>query len=267
MIVELDFPDHWKTRTLVSLSGDEVAVRCLLRFWAHCQQRRRWRFTELNAERLALICDWRGNPLKFWDAMLATFLDKDGEEIIAHDWEQVNGTLVGRWQGGRSTARRFGKRPPPIAMPEAQLELSSELTPNHSREQKDSDKSRLDMSRAEKSTSAHAEFIAKWTADYRKEFGDDYAFQRGKDAKAVKLLLAMSKKTPDELMVIAHAAWKHGGFFCKSASSICGFNSKFNEIRNELNGTHSKTPTSKRNAGTFNQGGGSEYRGMAKSAS
>jgi hypothetical protein len=114
---------------------------------------------------------------------------------------------------------------------------------------------------------AHKEFIEKWTVAYKEHFSEDYAFQGGKDAKAVKLLLASSKKTPDELMRVARAAWKHAqGFYSKGAVSICGFNAKFNEIRQELNNARDKKPTpeSGRGLGTANEGKSSQYAGVGR---
>lgn len=119
-------------------------------------------------------------------------------------------------------------------------------------------------------SSAHAEFIEKWSADYEETFKEKYAFQGGKDAKAVKALLAASGKTPDELMKMAKAAWANGSlFYCKSAASICGFNSKFNEIRSELNqkrnGTHRSGNTeSGRGLGTCNEGKSAQYEGYGR---
>lgn len=100
----------------------------------------------------------------------------------------------------------------------------------------------------------HATLIDLWTKAYPEHHGgESYAFQGGKDGAAVKSLLSTSQKSPDDLMRIAVAAWKNpGGFNCKMAASICGFNSKFNDIRNELNalknGTTANQPTS-RNVG------------------
>jgi hypothetical protein len=115
-------------------------------------------------------------------------------------------------------------------------------------------------------SSAHADFIAKWCVAYKTRFGEDYAFQSGKDAKAVKLLLVSSKKTPDELITIAVASWGSNGFNCRASTSISGFNSKFNEIRQELkNGANQRrTTVSSRNTGTLNEGVSSQYRGVGK---
>lgn len=116
----------------------------------------------------------------------------------------------------------------------------------------------------------HAELISKWFAAYREFFKAKYAFQHAKDGRAVKQLLATTELTPDELMAIARAAWANsGGFFSKGAVSIAGFNSKFNEIRQELNLTNGKTnqrplTESRRNVGTANEGRSSQYAGVGR---
>ena len=82
-----------------------------------------------------------------------------------------------------------------------------------------------------------------WTKHYPLHHSSEpYAFQGAKDGAAVKALLTTTKKTPEDLIRVAVAAWKHpAGFNCKMAASICGFNSKFNDIRNELNALRGKS--------------------------
>lgn len=103
-------------------------------------------------------------------------------------------------------------------------------------------------------SSDHARFISIWMEEYPKHHsGEEYAFQSGKDASAVKQLLQTSKKTPEELIKMAIASWNNAvGFHSGWAASISGFNSRFNDIRNELNtmmnvknGSAPKIPASK----------------------
>lgn len=118
MIVDPDFPNHWKTKLLVRQAGDEIAVRCLLRFWGHCQQRQRWIFDKLSAEMLASICEWPGEPEVFIKAMTESgYLEKKGARFVAHDWDQINATLIGRWRGGKATQSRWKAKAKPIAKP------------------------------------------------------------------------------------------------------------------------------------------------------
>jgi hypothetical protein len=107
MIVQPDFADHWKTDLLVRMAGSESAVRCLLRFWSHCQNRRKWRFDELCPSMLAGICKWTGDENVFWDAMTHTFLDVEDGIVIAHEWETINSRLIHNWTVGPK-----GGRPP-----------------------------------------------------------------------------------------------------------------------------------------------------------
>jgi len=77
MIVQPDFADHWKTELLIRVTGSEASVRCLLRFWSDCQNRRKWKFYGMTPATLAAVCKWTGDPETFWNAMTQTFLDID----------------------------------------------------------------------------------------------------------------------------------------------------------------------------------------------
>jgi hypothetical protein len=104
MIIQPDFPDHWKTRLLVRLCGPD-AVLCLLRFWAHCQNRKKWVFEEITPAMLASICGWVGDEQKFWDAMTQTYLDLNGTSVTAHEWAEINHQLIHNWEVGKKGGR------------------------------------------------------------------------------------------------------------------------------------------------------------------
>jgi len=115
--------------------------------------------------------------------------------------------------------------------------------------------------------SAHAEFVRLWCERYETVLGEAYAFQGGKDGKHVKKLLASSGQTPAQLIEVAEGAWKRpSGFWCKQAASISGFNSRFNEIRQEIkNGSSErKTTTTSRDAGAATAARASQYAGVGK---
>jgi hypothetical protein len=116
MIVQPDFPDHWKTRLLVRLCGPD-SVLCLLRFWSHCQNRRKWVFEGMTPAILASICAWTGDEKVFCDAMTQTFLDVDGDTVTAHEWEEINHKLIHNWEvgkkGGRPKTNHNAKIDPP----------------------------------------------------------------------------------------------------------------------------------------------------------
>lgn len=92
-------------------------------------------------------------------------------------------------------------------------------------------------------TSDHTLFIQQWSEKYP-EFhaGNSYKFQDGKDAKAVQSLLKTGK-SPEELIRMSVAAWKYcTGFNLEQSGTISGLNSRFNEIRNELNKKRPSAP-------------------------
>jgi len=115
-----------------------------------------------------------------------------------------------------------------------------------------------------KSSSAHAEFIELWCERFKAATGERYAFQGGKDGKAVKLLLTTTGLTPSQLVAIAETAWKRPtGFWCKFATSIAGYNSRFNQIRKETQDAMAIT-TSVRDAGRLARARRSQYAGVGK---
>lgn len=107
MIIEPDFPDHWKTQHLIKLTADPAAPMLILRFWAHCHTRKAWRFTDLTDVALAAICRWPKEPSELRRVLVeAGFLDVQpleggGVELVAHDFDQINGKLVSNWVNGR----------------------------------------------------------------------------------------------------------------------------------------------------------------------
>lgn len=105
MIVEPDFLDHWKTQLLGRLLGSDKAPIYVLRLWAHCQQRKTGRFTGWNPDVLASVCRWDGDGLLFWDAMMKTFMERDGDDVIAHGWAEANAGLVSAWSNGKLGGR------------------------------------------------------------------------------------------------------------------------------------------------------------------
>lgn len=79
------------------------------------------------------------------------------------------------------------------------------------------------------------EFTDKWCAEYQNFYGNAYHFQGAKDGKAADRLIAIPGMTPTSIMAIAIAAWRNPtGFNSKLAASLAGFESRFNEIRQEV---------------------------------
>ena len=93
MIVDPDFPDHWKTRMLIDLlGGDEAAPVYLLRLWAHCQNRRKSTFENLPSAALKALCRYPGHPNKLEASLVASGFvrrEQDGTLIMC-GWGEYN---------------------------------------------------------------------------------------------------------------------------------------------------------------------------------
>ena len=113
--------------------------------------------------------------------------------------------------------------------------------------------------------SPHGGFIQAWGQAYKAKFGYEYAFDGGRDGKAVKALLQINVPT-SEVLEIATLAWDRSvkpprAFGCEQASTIHGFQEQFNKIRAELkNEPHRQSNRlgPERNAGTAHND--AEYR-------
>lgn len=107
MIVDPDFPDHWKTRLLVDqLDGDESAPVYLLRLWAHCQNRRSASFDNLPAAALKALCRFPGHANKLESSMVVSgFVRRDGHTLIVIGWEEYNASLIANWRNGSKGGR------------------------------------------------------------------------------------------------------------------------------------------------------------------
>lgn len=109
MIVDPDFPDHWKTRMLVDELKDEAAPVYLLRLWAHCQNRKQDCFDNLPPAALKALCRFTGHANQLESAMVASgFVRRDEDGILkVEGWADYNAGLLTSWENGRK-----GGRPP-----------------------------------------------------------------------------------------------------------------------------------------------------------
>jgi hypothetical protein len=113
MIVDPDFPDHWKTRTLVGLlGGDEVAPIYVIRLWAHCQNRRQFVFDSLSSEALKALCHFPGPANKLESSLVSSgFVRRDAKVLIVHAWDEYNSSLIAAWNNGKKGGRPPTKKP------------------------------------------------------------------------------------------------------------------------------------------------------------
>ena len=109
MIVDPDFFDHWKTLCLIEeLDGDAAAPIYVLRLWAHCQNRKQWRFTSLSERALKALCRFPGNGNKLIASLVASGFvrrSESGDEIIVVGWDEYNAQLIANWKNGKKGGR------------------------------------------------------------------------------------------------------------------------------------------------------------------
>lgn len=105
MIIEPDFLDHWKTRLLMRLLNTEAAPNYVIRLWSHCQTRKTNKFPEWSPEILASVCRWPGDADQFWSAMMQTFCRLEDGHLVAHQWDEVNASLIAAWSNGGKGGR------------------------------------------------------------------------------------------------------------------------------------------------------------------
>ena len=110
MIVEPDFLTHWKTQLLVDELGDKCAPLYVIALWAHCQQRKSDRFSNLAPNALKAICRYEGEASKLRSALeRCGFLEVEGEAVIVHGWAETNIKLIANWQNGTKGGRKKPK--------------------------------------------------------------------------------------------------------------------------------------------------------------
>lgn len=105
MIIEPDFLDHWKTRLLMRLLDTEAAPNYVIRLWSHCQTRKTNKFPEWSPAILASVCRWPGDADQFWSAMMQTFCRHEDGHLVAHEWDEVNASLIAAWSNGGKGGR------------------------------------------------------------------------------------------------------------------------------------------------------------------
>lgn len=107
MIIDPDFLDHWKTRTLVVALNDEMAPLYLIRLWAHCQLRKTSKFEHLPPQAIKAICRYPGDAIEL-DNLLVThgYTDRVGDSVVVCGWAEANAYLVNAWENGSRGGRK-----------------------------------------------------------------------------------------------------------------------------------------------------------------
>ena len=147
MIVQPDFCEHWKTRLLVEITGDESAPMAVLRLWAHCQHSRRCQFPDMTPPQLASICRWGSRKPACHAALVkAGFVEKlTPTGFMAHQWDEHNAQLLQKWRAGEKGGR------PPLAENPNKTEDSGKPTGNRPITGTKPDQIRSDQTRSDRS--------------------------------------------------------------------------------------------------------------------
>lgn len=116
----------------------------------------------------------------------------------------------------------------------------------------------------------HKKFISIWRAAFLEHKKVEYTVQKH-DWKAVETLFSADGVGPQGFVDIAIDAWTHPefGWHCASLNSLWHFAKQFNFIKVQLKerkdaSQRSNKPRTDGNAGTFNEGRASQYRGSGK---
>lgn len=105
MIVDPDFLDHWRTGMVIDALNDPAAPMCILRLWAHCQERKSDTFS-MPSRGLKAQCKFPGNAQAFESALIeAGFLKRDGDVITVLGWAEKNASLLAAWENGAKGGR------------------------------------------------------------------------------------------------------------------------------------------------------------------
>jgi hypothetical protein len=109
MIIEPDFFQHWKIKTLIERTKRAESPLWLLQFWAHCQTRKAFKFKSLPIGAFKAIC---GVPSDIEETEWLKILEECGlievgsDSITCHDWHKHNAKLVSNWLNGKQEKRK-----------------------------------------------------------------------------------------------------------------------------------------------------------------
>lgn len=103
MIVDPDFPTHYKTRALIARLG-ESAPMVMITLWCHCQSRKTLEF-ELTGAKLKAITVWQGDGDELLEILveLAFLDDLGGGRYLIHGFEERNKQIVRMWGNNKAS--------------------------------------------------------------------------------------------------------------------------------------------------------------------
>lgn len=132
MIVDPDFLEHWKTRMLIDILGDDAAPLFVIRLWGHCQNRREWVFDGMPIHATKAICRYQGEAQELEDALITCgFLEREGKKITIVGWDEHNASLIANWRngmrGGRPKKNQGEPKEKPMGIPSDNPSVSDKI--------------------------------------------------------------------------------------------------------------------------------------------
>jgi hypothetical protein len=121
------------------LLDTDAAPNYVIRLWSHCQTRKTNIFPEWSPVILSSVCRWPGDADLFWSAMLQTFCRVEDGYLIAHQWDEVNASLIAAWSNGGKGGRPKKPTGNPRVNPEPNQvnpQLTHGVTDREDREEK-----------------------------------------------------------------------------------------------------------------------------------
>jgi hypothetical protein len=110
MIIEPTFLTHWKTTLLKQRLQDDKAPLYVIALWSYCQTSRK-AVLDIPHIAIASVCGYAGESETLVNALVeCRFLDRDGERLTVHEWNDYNGKLVSNWENGRRGGRPKGQK-------------------------------------------------------------------------------------------------------------------------------------------------------------
>ena len=129
MPVDVDYFDHPKTLRLVAALGNGADV-LPLRIWKHCVLYAK--DGRLQLDEVEAIARWWGKRGELIRALVRfRLVDKDGDQVVVHDWMDWTGQDVAAYEVKKKTAREYYRKKHGI-LPEAFQKVDTSLSPSQS---------------------------------------------------------------------------------------------------------------------------------------
>ena len=69
MIIDPDFLDNYKVKSLCIDLGTDLAPFYLIRLWGYCQKQKQWLFEDMTPKKLRRVCQAAGDSDEFFEIM------------------------------------------------------------------------------------------------------------------------------------------------------------------------------------------------------